>query len=386
MFLSIFSFELLVPFVCINNLRLASEMHPPHRHIFAIAAALALLLLQGCFAAQPVPVSIHHDNDYGPNIDKSTKQPIPEIPRIGLGLWNSKGEDATNAVAYAFKAGYSHLDSAAAYSNEEYVGAALSSNSSHVHARHKYWITSKLWNDHHQPKLVRPALEKTLADLKVPYLDLYLMHWPVAFLPDQGKGRTVLDQDTTIGDTWAAMEELVRANLTRYIGVSNFSPRQLDSLLAHCAIRPFAHEFETHPYLQQQEFVDWHVANNITVIAYSPLANMNPTYAGKYKDLPPLLNDTFWRGLAAAKNVTPAQAVLAWGRQRGTVVIPKSVHEDRIVENLHSLNVSFSQDEMLSIREQDRRSRFNDPSKSWGVELFEGLDDGTNRFVVQEEL
>src|SRR6201999_547682 len=146
------------------------------------------------------------------------------------------------AVDYAFRAGYLHFDSAAACSNEDAVGHAL--NASAAPPRHRYWLTSKLWNDQHRPVLVRPALEKTLADLQVPYLDLYLMHWPVAFLPGQKGGRTVLDQDTSIQATWAAMEELVRANLTRFIGVSNFSPRQLDALLATAAIRPFAHEFE----------------------------------------------------------------------------------------------------------------------------------------------
>lgn len=261
-------------------------------------------------------------------------------------------------------------------------------NSSHAPPRHKYWITSKLWNTAHRPKHVEEALRKTLKDLAVPYLDLYLMHWPVAFVPNTSPGRTVLDQETSILDTWKAMEELVRANLTRHIGVSNFSPRQLDQLLAECSIRPYAHEFETHPYLQQQEFVDWHHENNITVIAYSPLANMNPTYKDKYTDLKPILEDDFWTDVAHKKNVTPAQAILAWGRQRGTVVIPKSVHEARIVENLDSVNVTFSKAEMAQILEQDKRARFNNPSKSWGVELFEGLDDGSNRFlgVEQEEL
>ncbi len=174
------------------------------------------------------------------------------------------------------------------------------------------------------------------------------MHWPVAFLPGQEPGRTVLDQDTSIQATWAAMEDLVRGNLTRHIGVSNFSPRQLDDLLAKATIKPFAHEFETHPYLQQQEFVDWHLRNNITVIAYSPLANLNPTYDGRYPALPPILKDPFWTELAGKKNATPAQAILAWGRQRGTVVIPKSTHESRIVENLGSLNVIFTLQSPLS--------------------------------------
>lgn len=345
-------------------------MQPQPSLIFALIAAL----LPGTLASQS-PIRQHSSWSAQKGLD---------IPSIGLGLWNSKGEDATHAVEYAFKAGYDHFDSAAAYSNEDYVGQALNASSSCNKAtlpRPKYWVTSKLWNTAHQPKLVKPALEKTLADLAIPYLDLYLMHWPVAFLPDQAPGRSVVDQDTTILDTWRAMEDLVRANLTRHIGVSNFSPRQLDRLLKDCDIRPYAHEFETHPYLQQQEFVDWHLEHGIVVIAYSPLANMNPTYDGKYSKLDPILDDPFWTDLAYRKNVTAAQAILAWGIQRGTKVIPKSVHEQRIIENLGSINVSFSQKEMSEIAQQDKRSRFNDPSKGWGVELFEGLDDGSNRFL-----
>ncbi|KIW31029.1 uncharacterized protein PV07_02713 [Cladophialophora immunda] len=347
-------------------------------HVVALCLALLTTLL---------PASLAHwdqDQDSIPQRPLS-KGPIKDIPQVGLGLWNSKDEDASKAVEYAFETGYRHLDSAAAYGNEAFVGRTLS-NSSLSPARESYWITSKLWNTAHQPKHVRPALEQTLRDLRVPYLDLYLMHWPVAFLPGQKPGRTVIDQDTSIHDTWAAMEALVAANLTRRIGVSNFSPRQLDELLAKCKVRPWAHEFETHPYLQQQEFVDWHRRNNITVVAYSPLANSNPTYDGKYPDLPPILEDPFWTDLAATKNVTPAQAILAWGRQRGTIVIPKSVHQDRIEENLGSLKISFTDEEMLKIAEQDKRSRFNNPSKSWGVELFEGLDDGSSRFMMNEEL
>ncbi|KAL2419963.1 Aldo-keto reductase family 1 member A1 [Exophiala dermatitidis] len=313
-----------------------------------------------------------------------------DIPSIGLGLWNSKDGDATHAVEYAFAAGYRHLDSAAAYGNEAYVGRALSkhnssSSSSPPSSRAQYWITSKLWNTEHRPHRVEPALDKTLSDLSIPYLDLYLMHWPVAFLPDAPPGRTIVDQDTDILTTWKAMEDLVRTNRTRHIGVSNFSPRQLDTILKNCKICPYAHEFETHPYLQQQEFVDWHAQHDIKVIAYSPLANMNPTYKNKHSELPKILEDPFWKDLASRKNVTTAQAVLGWGIQRGTIVIPKSVHEKYIFENIASVNVTFTKDEMTEIAAQDKRSRFNNPSKDWGVDLFEDLDDGaTPRFWIEE--
>jgi alcohol dehydrogenase (NADP+) len=311
---------------------------------------------------------------------KSPKHGI-DIPSLGLGLWNSKGRQATNAVTAAFSTGYTHFDSAAAYSNEDYVGAGLSHTNL---SRSSYWITSKLWNDAHRPDLVEPALRKTLSDLNTTHLDLYLMHWPVAFVPNKSP-RTIIDQDTTILDTWHAMEALVAANLTRHIGVSNFSPRQLDVILKDCKIQPFAHEFETHPYLQQQSFVDWHIEHGIKVIAYSPLANLNPTYNGTHSELGPITEDPFWKELAGNKSVTVAQAVLGWGIQRGTVVIPKSTHEERIVENFGARDVRFSKGEMAMVAEQDRRARFNNPSKGWGVELFEGLDGGSNRFLVQEE-
>ena len=305
-----------------------------------------------------------------------------KIPSLGLGLWNSKGKLATDAVTTAFSTGYIHFDSAAAYSNEEYVGAGLSSGTNL--SRTSYWITSKLWNDAHRPDLVEPALRKTLRDLNTTHLDLYLMHWPVAFIPNKSP-RTIIDQDTTLLATWRAMESLVAANLTRYIGVSNFSPRQLDTILKDCKIRPFAHEFETHPYLQQQDFVDWHSKQDIKVIAYSPLANLNPTYNGTHAEMPPITEDPFWKELAGNKSVSVAQAVLGWGLQRGTVVIPKSVHEERIVENWGARDVRFSDEEMVRVLEQDRKARFNNPGKGWGVELFEGLDGGSNRFMVDNE-
>ena len=316
----------------------------------------------------------HHHQTILQNDDdgqKPIKGPlIKDIPPIGLGLWNAESDDATDSVTTALEAGYIHLDSAAAYSNEKYVGAALHSSGI---PRSKYWITSKLWNDHHAPHLVKSALEKTLSDLGTPYLDLYLMHWPVAF--EEGSSR--LDTDTSILDTWHAMEELVRANLTRYIGISNFAPKDIEHLLEHANIRPYAHEYETHPYLQQSLFTAWHASMGIKVIAYSPLANVNPTYDKKYPDVPSILEDKFWVDMGERKNCTPAQAILAWGMARLTSVIPKSVHEKYILENLKSAKVEFSVAELAEVATEDKKFRFNDPSKGWGVDLFEGLDDGS---------
>ena len=331
-----------------------------------------LLLASSCFAnnaQQNLHQNILNSNDDDPQ-KPITPSLLKDIPPIGLGLWNSRSNNATTAVETALEAGYIHLDSAAAYSNEKYVGAALHSTSL---PRSKYWVTSKLWNDHHAPHLVRTALEQTLSNLGTPYLDLYLMHWPVAFEP----GSSRLDTDTSVLDTWHAMEELVAANLTRHIGISNFAPKDVEHLLAHAEVKPYAHEYETHPYLQQTLFTAWHASLGIKVIAYSPLANLNPTYDRKYPEVPPIIEDEFWVGMGKRKNCTAAQAVLGWGMARGTTVIPKSVHERFIVENLGSVNVSFSVAELAEVAVEDRKMRFNDPSKGWGVDLFEGLDDGS---------
>ncbi|KAF4973862.1 hypothetical protein FZEAL_9180 [Fusarium zealandicum] len=300
----------------------------------------------------------------------------PEIPSFGLGTWLSKKGEVAHAVEYALKSGYRHIDAAAAYRNEGEVGEGIEASGV---ARKDIWITSKLWNTDHRPEQARKAIKKSIADLGVDYLDLYLIHWPVAFVP----GGTELDNDTSIVDTWLAMEQFVHANLTRYIGLSNFSPRDIDRILKVATIQPYAHELETHPYLQQQEFVNFHLERDLKVIAYSPLANTNPTYD---PNVPSILDDPFWKKLAEDKNATVAQTVLAWGQQRGTIVIPKSTHEKYIDENFASQDIKFTEDELAKIAGQDKKVRLNDPGKKWGVDFFEGLDSPTKEASENEEL
>ncbi|KAK3682865.1 aldo/keto reductase [Podospora appendiculata] len=305
---------------------------------------------------------------------------IVDIPQLGLGTWLSDRDKVTHAVEYALKSGYNHVDAALIYRNEDKTGKGIAASGV---SRKDIWVTSKLWNAHHRPEEAMRAIEKSISDLGVGYLDLYLMHWPVAFAP--GSKDNELDTRTSLVDTWRAMENLVRANLTRYIGISNFAHHEVETILEGCIICPYAHELEIHPYLQQQAFVDYHRGMDMKVIAYSPLANTNPTYDSHTlevddkgdRDLPPLLKDPFWKKLAEKKNATVAQTAIAWGLQRGTIVIPKSVHEKHLDENRRAVEIRFSEDEMRSIAGQDRRTRMNNPGVAWGVDLFSDLDDPT---------
>jgi alcohol dehydrogenase (NADP+) len=293
---------------------------------------------------------------------------LEDIPSFGLGTWRTDFSEAFDVVKTAINLGYNHIDAAKAYNNQETVGEAMADARLELN---DFWITSKLWNDAHKGIDVIMGIEDTMGELMVTRTDLYLVHWPVAFK----RGTTDLDPSVSLVHTWKQMEVLVRAGRTRKIGVSNFSPADLEAILDVCEICPYAHEFELHPYLQQQAFVDWHLERGIKVIAYSPLANTNGIYEGIHPEVRPLLEDPFWVDLAGRKNATVAQAALAWGLQRGTVVIPKATRREHLAENLGALDVVFTEEEMKEIAGQDKKIRFNNPGREWGVELFKGLDD-----------
>ncbi|TQN66642.1 putative oxidoreductase [Colletotrichum shisoi] len=301
------------------------------------------------------------------------------IPPLGLGTWLSDKGKVAHAVSFAVgEAGYDHIDAARIYRNEDETGKGIADSGV---ARKDIWVTSKLWNSDHRAEQAEAAIKKSIADLGVDYLDLYLIHWPVAFVP--GDPDNKLDAETSIVDTWRTLEGFVRANLTRHIGLSNFARADVEKILDVAEIKPFAHEFETHPYLQQQGFVDWHKEKGIEVIAYSPLANTNPTYSDR---IPAIYDDPFWKAVAARKGVSVFQAVLAWGVQRGTIVIPKSTKDSHIVSNRKALDIEFSDEELREIAKQDKKHRLSNPSKRWGVRLFADLDDPVKHDEKSEEL
>lgn len=306
-----------------------------------------------------------------------------KIPEIGLGTWKSAPQQAGAAVEYALtETGYDHIDCAAIYMNEPEIGQVFKKVfDSSARKREDVFVTSKLWNTEHKKDRVRQACEKTLRDLQLEYLDLYLMHWGIAIPPagpdvvsDRGRLTEQLDdkgylitEPVSIRETWEAMEELVEGGLVKAIGVANFTAPMLIDLLTYAKITPAVLQVELHPYLQQQELVDFCQYKNIVVTAYSPLGS-----PGNYKDqgFPVLLDDPVITKLAQSHGKTAAQVVLRWGIQRGTVVIPKSVTPDRIKENIGALDFTLFDQDMREIAGLNKNLRFVNPSSWWKTLYF----------------
>lgn len=180
--------------------------------------------------------------------------------------------------------------------------------------------------------------------------------------------------------TWHAMEKLLDTGKVRYIGVSNFDPAEMQGLIRNSHTKPAVHQFELHPYLQQTKWVQWHKDHGINVTAYSPFGNINPIYGapGDNDDAPPLLlKNKVVEDIALVRGCTPAQVVLAWGMHRGTSVIPKSSHADRIKENFATTDCQLQEADYEQITDLAKKytKRFNNPSEGWDVPLYEGLED-----------
>jgi len=251
------------------------------------------------------------------------------IPQLGFGVFQVPPEQTEQVVAQALDAGYRHIDTAAAYRNEEGVGRAIAASGI---ARDELYVTTKLWNaDQGYDEALR-AFEQSRRKLGLDVVDLYLIHWPTP-----ARDRYV--------DSWRALERLQSEGAVRSIGVSNFQPAHLRRLFAETGVVPAVNQIELHPLLQQAELRAFHAEHGIATEAWSPLAQGAA------------LGDPAIGAIAEAHGRTAAQVVLRWHLQLGNVVIPKSVTPARIAANLELFDFELSDEQMASIATLDRGER-----------------------------
>jgi alcohol dehydrogenase (NADP+) len=284
------------------------------------------------------------------------------MPLIGLGTWKSNPGEVYAAVREAIRLGYRHIDCAALYGNEAEIGNAIRDEIlAGAVTRKDLWVTSKLWCNAHGRDNVGPALRKTLTDLGLDSLDLYLIHWPIPLKPTAvfpGSADDFLPlAEAPIHSTWAGMEAAVEAGLARHIGVSNFSAKKIRELLPHCRIKIEVNQVERHPLLQQNALVAYCASQGIHVTAYSPLGSSDRPAFVKAPDAPVLLENPVIRSIAETHGFTPAQVLIAWHVQQGVSAVPKSVTPSRLAENLAAGELKLPEADLERIADLDRGYR-----------------------------
>ena len=308
-----------------------------------------------------------------------TLQNGTRIPAVGFGTFaneGSKGETYT-AVTHALKTGYRHLDCAWFYQNEEEVGDAvhdfLASNPST--SRADIYICTKVWNHLHEPEQVKWSLQNSLEKLRMEYVDLFLVHWPIAAESDENHmpklgadGKYIIKKDLTENPepTWRAMEALYSEGKARAIGVSNWTVPGLKQLLSFATIKPQVNQIECHPFLPNTALVDFCLENDIMPAAYSPLGSQNqvPSTGEKVRT-----NKTL-NEVAERSGFDLAQVLLAWGLRRGYVVLPKSSTPKRIESNWEIPELSQADFEAVQSVAEGRHTRFVNMRDTFGYDVW----------------
>ncbi len=298
------------------------------------------------------------------------------MPPVGFGLWKIPREDTANAVVEAIRAGYRHFDSAADYANEAESGEGFArAIAEGLVTRDELWITSKLWNTFHAPGHVEEACRKTLTDLQVDCLDLYLIHFPIAleyvpieeryppewlFNPDAAEPE-MRPAPVPLYQTWHAMETLVEKGLVNRIGVCNYNSALIHDLMTYASVKPSHLQIESHPYLTQEKLIRCAKDYGMDVTAFSPLGAQSYFELNMAEQGESLLGAAPVMVAAQAHAKTPAQVLLKWGVQRGTSIIPKTTKPERMRENLDIDDFELSAVEMAAITALNQDRRFNDP-------------------------
>jgi alcohol dehydrogenase (NADP+) len=289
------------------------------------------------------------------------------IPVVGLGTFGSDQVDAdtvARAVRGAAEAGYRHFDCASVYANEAEIGEALREVLRSGVRREELWVTSKLWNDRHGEGEVAPSCEQSLRDLRLEYLDLYLVHWP--FPNSHPSGCDVASRSAAAKPyvhesymrTWRQMESLVRRGLVRHLGTSNMTIPKLDLLLRDAEVPPVANEMELHPHFQQPELVRYVAEHGMVPIGYGPVGSPGRPARDRTPEDTVDIEDPVIAAIARRLGVHPAVVCLKWGIQRGHVVIPFSVKRANYLANLRAaVTPPLTDADMKAIAAIDRNCR-----------------------------
>ncbi|XP_073964689.1 aldo-keto reductase AKR2E4-like [Choristoneura fumiferana] len=284
------------------------------------------------------------------------------VPSFGLGTWlgfssqggrvEPTGHEVEDAVIWAIDAGYRHIDTAHIYDTETQVGRAIKKKiSDGTVKREDLFVTTKLWNDKHAPEAVLPALRASLLKLDLEYVDLYLIHWPVAIFPNGS-----LDNSIDYVDTWRAMQEARAQGLTRSIGVSNFNEGMLRRLAASSPVVPAMLQVELNLNLQQPSLLAYCRQQNIKVTAYTPFGSLFPSKAAPHAP-PPRVDDPALVAMATKYNKTVPQVALRYLLDLGVIPIPKSVTQSRVQQNIQLFDFSLTPEEKQTLQKFDRGYR-----------------------------
>ncbi|TIB03773.1 hypothetical protein E3P94_00440 [Wallemia ichthyophaga] len=301
------------------------------------------------------------------------------IPKLGYGCWNLPNEKAADLVYAALEAGYRHIDSAAIYQNEREVGQGITRWLKATGTpRSEIFVTSKLWLNSKKPENVTRGLNKTLEDLQLEYLDLYLIHWPGALatgpnydgsaqIPQDDKGFPLKDHNVEEKDTWAALETQVPQKC-KNIGISNYTKSEIADLLKTAKIRPSSLQVELHVYNQQPELVKYAQSQGIQVTAYSPFGGLNHIYGSNAE----VVEDPAVKALAQKYQTSNHGIALSFLLAKNISPIPKTV--SRIKENFESV-VALSAEDVQTLEGANKNKRYNDGSEMLGYIYFKDEKD-----------